>query len=70
MRYQIVLPVKGSYLQVRRFLAQAMRDTPGLALEGISFQRQEGDAPVLEAQLRLTVYLRACEKFPCCCVHA
>lgn len=59
VRYQIVLPVKGGYLQVRRFLAQAMRDTPGLALEGISFQRQEGDAPVLEAQLRLTVYLRA-----------
>jgi len=58
VRYQIVLPVKGNYLQVRQFLAQAMRDTPGLALDGIGFQRQAGESG-LEAQLRLTVYLRA-----------
>ena len=32
VRRQIVLPVKGSHLRVRRFLSQVMREMPGLAL--------------------------------------
>ena len=59
MRYQLVLPVKGSYPQVKRFLAQAMHDTPGLALDSISLQRDQGDSPALEVQLRFTVFMRA-----------
>ncbi len=59
VRYQITLPVKGGYTQVRSFLARAMRDTPGLALDGIGFQRDKDDSQALEAQLRFTVYLRA-----------
>ncbi len=58
MRYQLVLPVKGSYPQVKRFLAQAMRDTPGLALDSISLQRDQGGSPALEVQLRFTVFMR------------
>lgn len=57
-RYQVVLPVKGSYSQVKRFLAQAMHDTPGLALDAISLQRDEGGAAALEVQLRITVFMR------------
>ena len=59
MRYQVVLPVKGSYPQVKRFLAQAMHDTPGLALDAISMQRDQGGSPVLEVQLRFTVFMRS-----------
>ena len=58
MRYQLVLPVKGSYSQVKRFLAQAMHDTPGLALDSISLQRDQGGSPALEVQLRFTVFMR------------
>ena len=58
VRYQIVLPVRGSYPQVRRFLAGAMRDMPGLALDGIAFQRDRGAAGQLEVQLRFTAFLR------------
>jgi Tfp pilus assembly protein PilO len=58
VRYQIVLPVKGSYPQVRHFLAGAMRDMPGLALDGIAFQRDKGAAGQLEVQLRFTAFLR------------
>ena len=54
----MVLPVKGSYPQVKRFLAQAMRDTPGLALDSISLQRDQGGAQALEVQLRFTVFMR------------
>ena len=59
MRYQVVLPVKGSYAQVKRFLAQAMHDTPGLALDAISMQRDQGGSPALEVQLRFTVFMRS-----------
>ena len=58
VRYQIVLPVKGSYAQVRRFLAAAMRDMPGLALDGIGFQRDKLAPGQLEVQLRFTAFLR------------
>lgn len=58
VRYQIQLPVRGSYPQVRDFLGRAMRSTPGLALDGIGFQRED-DSQAIEAQLRFTVFLRA-----------
>jgi hypothetical protein len=58
MRYQLVLPVKGSYPQVKRFLAQALHATPGLALDAISLQRDEGGTAALEVQLRFTVFMR------------
>jgi hypothetical protein len=58
-RYQIVLPAKGTYPEVRRFLVQAAGDVPGLAVDGVSFQRQQiGDAAV-EAQIKLTLFLGA-----------
>lgn len=58
LRYQILLPVRGDYTQVRSFLARAMRDTPGLALEGIDFQCDKDDSKTLETQLRFIAYLR------------
>ena len=58
VRYQIVLPVRGSYPQVKEFLARAIRATPGLALDSVGFQRED-DSQALEAQLRFTVFLRA-----------
>jgi Tfp pilus assembly protein PilO len=58
MRYEIVLPVKGSYPQVKRFLAQAMADTPGLALDAIGLQREQDTSAELEVQLRFTVFMR------------
>ena len=53
-----VLPVRGSYPQVKRFLAQALHDTPGLALDAIGLQRDEGAGAALEVQLRFTVFMR------------
>jgi hypothetical protein len=58
IRYQIVLPVNGSYPQVRRFLGEAMRDLPGLALDGISFTREGPASSQLQAELRFTAFLR------------
>jgi len=58
MRYQLLLPVTGNYTQVKRFLAQALRETPGLALDAISLQRDQGGSRALEVQLRFTVFMR------------
>ena len=59
MRYEVVLPVKGSYPRVKRFLSQAMQDTPGLALDAISLQRERGGSEELAVQLRFSVFMRA-----------
>jgi hypothetical protein len=59
LRYQIVLPLTGSYPQVRRFLGDALRDMPGLALEAIRFKRDEGNSGQLQTELRFTAFLRS-----------
>lgn len=57
MHYDIVLPAKGSYFQVRKFLAQALREVPNLALDGISVSRQRIDEAAVDVQLKFTLYL-------------
>jgi hypothetical protein len=56
-RYDITLPIKGGYVQVRKFIAQAMTDVPSLSLDGISFSRQKVGDTKVDAQLRFTLYL-------------
>lgn len=56
-RYEMTLPIKGAYLPVRRFVAQALQEVPGLALDGITFNRKKVDEAQVEVQLRLTLYL-------------
>jgi hypothetical protein len=58
-RYQILLPAKGTYPEVRRFLVQAGSEIPGLAVDGINFQRQQIGDTALEAQIKLTLFLGA-----------
>jgi Tfp pilus assembly protein PilO len=56
-RYRIVLPLHGSYGQVRRFIAAAAAAVPGLTLDDLSMQRQSvGDAEV-DARVQLSLYL-------------
>ena len=58
LRYQITLPVKGSYLSIRGFVSRVLRDLPSLSLDGVSLQRQNVGDEVLEAQVRLSLYHR------------
>ena len=56
-RYRIVLPVRGSYGQIRRFTAAAMAAVPSLGLDDISLQRASiGDADI-DASIHLSLYL-------------
>jgi hypothetical protein len=58
-RYQITLPVAGSYAQIRGFVGQVLADVPAVALEEITLRRESVSSPTLEARIRLTLYLRS-----------
>lgn len=58
-RYTIVLPVRASYAQVRGFLDTVLSDIPSAALDGIDMRRESAASPVLDARIRLTLYLNA-----------
>lgn len=55
---EMVLPVNGNYVQLRRFIARALSANPALALEGVTFNRQSVSEATLEAQLRFTLYMQ------------
>lgn len=56
-RYQILLPVRGAYPQLRRFLARALETVPALGLEDLDLQRAQASETLLEARFRMTLYL-------------
>jgi Tfp pilus assembly protein PilO len=56
-RYRIVLPLHGTYGQIRRFIAAAAAAVPGLALEDLSMQRQNVGEAEVEARVQLSLYL-------------
>ncbi|MDP2247551.1 MAG: hypothetical protein Q8J65_05420 [Nitrosomonadales bacterium] len=57
-RYQINLPVRGSYIKIRTFINQALNTLPALALNEISLVRQDINTDEVEANLRFTLFLR------------
>jgi hypothetical protein len=59
--YRVTLPVRGSYAQVRQFVGRLLKEMPTASLDALRFDRKKaGDAQV-EAQVRLTIYLRPVE---------
>lgn len=57
VRFQIVLPLRGNYPQVRSFLAALAHDVPGIALENAQFERRDLGDPTLDVKLRLVLFL-------------
>ncbi len=56
-RYQITLPLKGSYTNIKSFVRRALRDIPSLSLDGISLQRQNVGESAIDAQIRFSIFL-------------
>lgn len=56
--YQVLLPLKGSYRQLRGFVGQVLAQVPGAALTDFHVRRETIASPELEARLRFTLYLR------------
>lgn len=58
-RLQITLPVRGTYPRVRAFIDAALAAMSALSLDEISLRRESVKSPNVEAQLRLSLFLRA-----------
>jgi Tfp pilus assembly protein PilO len=56
-RYEMVLPVRGQYPQVRGFVADALRAVPALALVDVAIKRESVESELLEANLKFNLYL-------------
>ncbi len=56
-KYRIALPVRGTYEQIRGFIAAVLDAVPTVSLDEISFQRQKVGEMNLEAKVRMTLFL-------------
>lgn len=54
--YEIVLPVTGSYAQIRAFLERTARRIPALSLDEVSLMRQNTKEALVQADVRLTLH--------------
>lgn len=58
VHYQITLPLKGTYPQLRRFLGAALVAVPIASLDDVRFTKQSVGQAAIEAKVKLTLYLR------------
>jgi len=56
-RYEIVLPVTGSYLQLREFLRRALAEIPVLSLDQMTLKRETRTDGEVQAELKMTLHL-------------
>lgn len=56
-RYEMVMPVKGNYKQVRAFIADALEAVPAMAISAVAIKRESSAADKLEARLEINLYL-------------
>lgn len=61
VRYEIVLPVSGSYGQIRDFLKRSVAEIPVMSIDQITLKRAErkeaGAQSALQAEMRLTLHM-------------
>lgn len=61
VRYEIVLPVAGSYAQIRDFLKRAQAEIPVMSIDQVTLKKDDkkGATPqaALHAELRLTLHM-------------
>lgn len=56
-RFQMTLPLRGEYRQIRQFLARTRVSVPVVSLEQVQFERQKVGDPLVDARVRLVLYL-------------
>jgi Tfp pilus assembly protein PilO len=56
-RYEIVLPLTGSYTQMREFIKRALADIPVLSLDQVSLKRDDRRQGSVQAELRMTLHM-------------
>jgi hypothetical protein len=62
--YRVVLPVRGSYAQIRAFVGELLTGMPIASLDALRFERKKSAEAQLDAQLRITIHFRPAEENP------
>jgi hypothetical protein len=57
VRYELTLPVRGSYPQIREFVSQVLTEVPASSLDDISLRREDSGSSTVEARIRMTLHL-------------
>jgi hypothetical protein len=58
MTYRITLPLRGAYPQIREFVGATLKTMPTASLDALRFERKRIGDPMLDAQVRVTLYFR------------
>jgi hypothetical protein len=58
LSYQIILPIKGAYPNIMTFAFELLAAIPNASLDNVSFQRQKIGDNVIEATLKMTLYIK------------
>jgi Tfp pilus assembly protein PilO len=58
-RYQVTLPLQGSYGEVRSFVNAVLDAVPASALEELALKREQIGEPLVEARVRFVLFLGA-----------
>lgn len=56
LQYEITLPLRGSYPNLRAFLRESLQLAPSASLDSLSLQRARASDPALEASVRLSYF--------------
>ena len=56
--YDIVFPVQGNYMNIRKFVLQSLSEIPSLAVTSVSFQRKQVGQTSLDSEIKMTLYAR------------
>jgi hypothetical protein len=56
-RYQVTLPVQGTYGEVRGFVNAVLDSVPAAALEELALKREEVGLPLVEARVRFVLFV-------------
>jgi hypothetical protein len=57
VHYEVVLPIAGSYAQIRDFLGRALADVPAMSVDQLTLKREKRSDTTLRAELRLTLHM-------------
>ncbi len=59
IHYHVTMPVKGTYTQIRHFIATVLANVPMASLDHVSFERHKIEDPEIEAKVTFTLYMVA-----------
>jgi hypothetical protein len=57
VRYEMVVPIAGSYPQIRDFLKRSLAEIPVMSIDQLTLKRETRNDGAIQAELRLTLHM-------------